>query len=141
MIGLEQWRARIGCFCPKQKRVVLAQKLYLSRGAVSITLKIVLALSLCLILANDVETNPGPVGDKGSITTRQSKLNFPQSEPTLSDVMKSLDNVRSSIQSLTDDVKEVKNTIAFIQENTQQLQNQISDLTCEVSSLKKTMMF
>ena len=66
MISVDQWRAVIGCFSPRRKK----QKLKLStitisnRQCVSIGVRAVILISLCIILSGDIETNPGPDYDQ-----------------------------------------------------------------------------
>ena len=69
MIGVEQWRAVIGCFNPNCciKNSVLANKSLLVKG-LGIRLIMVL-LVLRLLLSGDIESNPGPICEKCLLDT------------------------------------------------------------------------
>ena len=64
MIGVEQWRAVIGCFNPKccVKNSVLANKSLLVKGLGMRLIMVLLVLRL--LLSGDIESNPGPICEK-----------------------------------------------------------------------------
>ena len=69
MIGVEQWRAVIGCFNPKccVKNSVLANKSLLVKGLGMRLIMILLVLRL--LLSGDIESNPGPICEKCLLDT------------------------------------------------------------------------
>ena len=66
MISIEQWRLSIGGFCPKalssKQTKLRVSTLTLNQRAVSLAVRVLLFSSL-LLLAGDIESNPGPVID------------------------------------------------------------------------------
>ena len=69
MIGVEQWRAVIGCFNPKccVKNIVLANKSLLVKGLGMRLIMVLLVLRL--LLSGDIESNPGPICEKCLLDT------------------------------------------------------------------------
>ena len=69
MIGVEQWRAVIGCFNPKccVKNSVLANKSLLVKGLGMRLIMVLLVLRL--LLSGDIESNPGPICEKCLLDT------------------------------------------------------------------------
>ena len=90
MISIGQWRAAIGCFCPRlnKQRCVPITRIYINSRSPGLCVRLALALSLAIIICGDVESNPGPESQSA--------------------IMKELKDLRSSIdnqfQSLKTDV-------------------------------------
>ena len=126
MISVEQWRHRIGGFCPrarKQKHKI--STLTLNKHCLSSCAKFFVLVSL-LVLAGDIETNPGP----GSNTRSGAKTNNDGKEPTLNDVM-------NAIQGLTATVTDVKTNITTIQTSLQTLTETVTTLRETTDTLQK----
>ncbi len=113
MIDIQLWRVRIGCFRPRRKPVSSMKTMTLSRGSVSLTLKVIIALSLCVVLSGDVETNPGPEIEEILSEIRnmreENKRNF-------QDIKKTINDVQNEMKTVKKDIEEIKD-----QMNTQQL--------------------
>ena len=60
MISVQQWRAAIGCFSPNRRKTHTNHGIVFSAQLTSLGLRLTLFLSLCIVIAGDVETNPGP---------------------------------------------------------------------------------
>ena len=106
MIGIEQWRAKIGCFNPNRKKAGTSQVMIVSGQSIRAGFRLVLALSLCIILAGDVEVNPGP---------------------TIDDVMKEIKDLRmandkhfnslkTEVASLRTDMTGIRNEVDIVKE-------------------------
>ena len=115
MISIEQWRARIGCFNPSRKKAGTNQVIIVSGQSISVGLRLVLALSLCIILAGDVEVNPGPTIDDVMTELKDLRLANDQHFNSLKNEISSLRTDMASIRKEVDIVKErVKDTTTHI---------------------------
>ena len=120
MIDTEQWRAKIGCFAPRSKKKNKLSSITIP--SVRLALRITIALSLCVIIAGDVEKNPGP-------DTRS----FDNLKETL---LAAIDKLDTKINNLVTEVNDIKQTVTSIQTNTNKLKDDVARLTNENESLK-----
>lgn len=82
-----------------------------------------------LIIAGDVEINPGPLSDKEAILReiRSSKL----------DLMEEMKSVKQEIQTIKNEVAAVKVDNVIIMSNVSQLQNKQTNLDVKIANLEK----
>ena len=64
-IGIEQWRIRIGTFCPSVKKRWNFNGICLNRGTLSLLTRLMFCWSILLVIGG-VEQNPGPA--RGALT-------------------------------------------------------------------------
>ena len=106
MIAIEQWRAVIGCFNPCRKKTLTQRVIVLSGQPISTGLRLVLALSLCIVLSGDVETNPGPGIDQVLAELREFRTQTDRHFETLNGSISSLRSDMANVWSELDTVKE-----------------------------------
>ena len=94
MISITQWRATIGCFSPQHKQKCRASHSgmfkNISLAGISVSLRLCIALSLVILACGDVEQHPGP---------------------DLNEIMKELKEMRRSMDSQFDSLKQDINNI------------------------------
>ena len=106
MISIQQWRAVIGGFCPRRRKTKSTYGIVIKGQTTRQGLKIILALSLCIILAGDVETNPGPTIDDVLSELREFRLA----------IDKNFESLRSEISTLKTDMNSVRQHLDSVNE-------------------------
>ena len=141
MIDIVTWRVRIGCFCPRRTNKNRLRVLKVNRWTLSCLLRIIIALSLCLILSGDVETNPGPestIEDVLAEIRASREENRTQFETIRKDIVelrgemssmkKEIDEVKESLNIQTLDIDEVNNRVDSVNSQLEKLEDGIEKL-------------
>ena len=134
-IDVNAWRARIGTFTEPRKSCFKIAAIMLATKTVSLTIRLMLALSLMITLAGDVESNPGP-------DTRQAKLTSSGTitkEKTIEDLQKDIIDIRKDLFNVTEELKETKENIIDLKDENDQLRKKINKL--EDQSRRKNLIF
>ena len=108
MISTQQWRAVIGCFCPHRGKPLSLRTICISGRPISIGLRVLLAISLCIVMSGDVETNPGP----GYNDVMKELKEFRQAnEELLKDLKTEMTSLKKEVTNLRTDLDTVKGRV------------------------------
>ena len=125
MISIEQWRAKVGCFCPRaNKTTAKINSIVISRGVVLVSSRVFIALSLCLILCGDIESNPGPEGiekqlnDLSILMTTQ----FGELKASISGLQTSVTDIQSTVTTLSDSLRDLKDKVGVLEDKQSAMQ-------------------
>ena len=75
-VDITVWRARIGCFICRGKRIKRLKVIILTNGikkSISLILRVSTCMAVLILLCGDVETNPGPPKQDGTRNKSQNK--------------------------------------------------------------------
>ena len=119
MIALEQWRAVIGCFNPRRNKTLSAKVIVLSGQPIRTGLRLLLALSLCIVLSGDVETNPGP-GIEQVLTElkefrEHTDRHFEALKSDISSLRADMTALNSKVSSLTNEQSVLRQELSTLQ--------------------------
>ena len=110
MISIDQWRAAIGCFNPGRKSSWSTEVIVLRGQPIRTGFRLVLALSLCIVLCGDVETNPGPGIDAVLKELREfresSDLHFRTLTGEITSLRSDFASLRHDLDTVTEKVKQ-----------------------------------
>ena len=130
MITIDQWRAAIGCFNPTRTKTLSAGGLVLSGGPIRLGLRLTLALSLCLILSGDVESNPGPPLTLQDIHDNiNSKFDIMQLQIT--DISKSILDIKTNMSVLDQKVSSLSSSQQALRQELSSLRERVDSLETE----------
>ena len=138
MISIEQWRARIGCFNPSRKKTGTCQVIVVGGQPIRVGLRLILALSLCIVLAGDVEVNPGPTIDDVMTELKDLRLANDRHFHSLKDEISSLRTDMNAIRRDVDTVKDkVKDTTQHIDQCYDECYGDIRSLMYRIDKLER----
>ena len=132
MISIQQWRARIGCFCARHRKHSKLNTLVVSSKPIRIGLRLLIAVSLCLVLAGDVETNPGP---DGTLLTELKEFRI-ATEKNFENLKKDINSIRLELSDLKGEITRVKTQV---EDQVRDMDRMYDDLHGEIYSLKHSM--
>lgn len=132
MISIQQWRASIGCFFARHRGRSKISTIVVSGKPVKLGLRLLLAASLCVILAGDVETNPGPVNE-----IINELREFRKSVEKNFEILKNdLNELRHDFTKLESEITNVK---IQVQKQGREMDNIYDELYGEICSLKHSL--
>ena len=130
MISIQQWRVAIGCFNPGRRKSWSPGVIVLGGQPIRTGLRLLLAISVCIILCGDVETNPGP-----SITDVLKELREFRASSDLH-----FETLKGEIGSLRADIVSIRHDLDTVTEKVKQtihdLDKIYDDNYADISSLK-----
>ena len=138
MISIEQWRARIGCFNPSRKKTGTCKVIVVGGQSIRVGLRLILALSLCIIIAGDVEVNPGPTINDVMAEIKELRVANDRHFNSLKDEISALRTDMNGIRRDLDIVKEkVKDTTQHIDQCYDECYGDIRSMRYRIEKLER----
>ena len=132
MIGIQQWRAVIGCFVRRSaKQKTKITTLNVPLGSL-LNIKMTLLFSLCILLCGDIESNPGPENYQSIMD--ELKTMRKENENNFKDLRQDISSLKSDLSALSKKVDENTRDIDHIYDD---YYGQIQSLRNAVSNMEK----
>ena len=142
MISVEQWRQKIGCFCPRARSAKRRPStITLNKHVMSIGLKCFVLVSM-LLLAGDIESNPGPsIEDQFASLTEFVGSGFEEINKNIKDLRQEVSTLKCQFETMQAEFKHKCDIMhAYIDANAEAIEtirDRVSALEATVESQER----
>ena len=137
MITVQQWRAAIGCFSPNRQKHISKHGIVISAQTTSLGLRLTLFLSLCIIIAGDVETNPGPTPSLLEINENiNAKFDIMQTQN--SELAKAVNDIKNSMSTLANEQAALRKELSTLKVNVTSLDEKCDVMYADIDAIAES---